>query len=160
MKALLFGTTLLACAVPAFAQIETTGHPCQTDTVLNGVPTLVVIVPAPSLRQRAHTGSFRPPAPGGSDSGANTGLMSGIGSIGTLSIGTSGVGTINRSGIGNIGRSGVGNIGTSGLGTLPAPPPSSSPFSVPMTPVPAPGLRNAIAPPLAVAPPLFFTTCR
>lgn len=160
MKALFVVPTLLACAVPAFAQIEQTGPSCQTDTVLQGVPSLVIIVPTPLRRWPDQAGIFRTPASGASGNGASAGSTSGIGSIGTSgigSIGTSGVGTISRSGIGSIGRSGVGSIGTARL-DAPTPPPSTG-FSA-MAPVPAPGLRNAVAPAIAVAPPLFFTTCR
>lgn len=160
MKTLFFGTILLAWAIPAFAQVE--GQSCQADAILQSAPSLVIIVPTPLRRSPAHHGIVRSPAGDVSGDGGSVGMLSGIGSIGTPgigSIGTSGVGTIDRSGIGSIGRLGIGSIATSGRGVEPITA-TTLPSAVPMTPVPAAGLRNAVAPALPVAPPLFFTTCR
>jgi len=146
MKVVAFGTVLLACAIPAAAQIETTTPgTCEAAIVSPGVPSAVVImaVPTPQAAGRGPGFAQRPgipssiapvhpgvivqasPSPFGIGSSAWTG--SGIGAIGT-----GGIGSIGTGGIGSIGMGGIGSIGAPGFAVVVTPPPL--PFTAPLTP--------------------------
>ena len=162
--ALIAASALLAGASPALAQVDSaveTGN-CQGAFFLNRAPSAVIVIQSVPIRPQTHL--VRPPAPvapagAGSSPGSSGASTSGIGSISTLGIGTlsrSGIGTISQSGVGAMTDSGIGSIGPSGFGP---PPVQSSPSSL-SAPATRPGAqKNAVAPPLAVSPPLFVAVC-
>ena len=158
MKVLVFGAALLAFAIPAFGQADTTLAPagtmsptgpaipgaCEAAFVSPGVPSAIVVltVPTPAAHAGVVVGSARPfgtpsglaPAYPGStnqSSSSASGVIWGGGTvsgIGTMS--TSGIGTMRSSGIGSMERSGIGSIGSSNVGSF----------------GPSPGLTNSPAP--------------
>src|SRR3954471_4415474 len=116
MKVTVFAALLLASAVPAFAQVETTSGTCEAALFSPDVPRAIVVLtvaapafplgggPARSLGTPGHSATFSQPSP----------LTSGIGSgIGTVS----GIAGMERSGIGGATMSGIGSSGTAGVGT-------------------------------------------
>ena len=166
MKVALFAAAaLFAGASPALAQ----GDPrvendnCQGAFFFNRAPSAIIIVqsvPGPVATGTARhgrpapTGFVSPPTSGGSGIGSSAGPVSGIGSITT-----SGIGSMTTTGIGTMTGLGIGSIGTSGF-VLPPASNAPSPFAAPVTSIPAPGaLKNAVAPPLPIAPPLFVAVC-
>lgn len=152
MKLLGFGTAILACAVPAFSQVNApVPGGCEAALVTPGVPSAIIVVPVPTpapypgVPGPAH--SLRSPGvttgyPGSSNRSSSTasgviwggGTVSGVGAMGTSGIGTmssSGIGSMERSGIGSIGSPNIGTIVPSGVGLTPSTVPASSPFGAP-----------------------------
>lgn len=150
MKVVVFGTVILACAIPAFGQVNAPVlQRCEAALFTSGVPSAIIVVPVPTpapyaaVPGSAH--SLRPPgatagSPGPTNHSSSTasgviwggGTVSGIGTMGTSGIGTmssSGIGSMERSGIGSIGTSNIGTIVPSGVGLTPSPVPS--PFGAP-----------------------------
>jgi hypothetical protein len=166
MKTIVFGTALLGCAVPAFAQVETTSGACEAALFSPDVPRgiVVVTVPAPAfplgggptgqLGIPARSGTFGRPSPFAAGIGSGIGTVSGIAIMERSGIGsmtTAGVGSIGTSAVGTMASSGVGSIGAFSPGLPPSPPPSSLAVARPL-PLSAPlGSSsvgsNAIAPP-------------
>jgi hypothetical protein len=147
MKVVAFGTVFLACAIPAFAQVETTipGN-CQAAIVNSGVPSAVVIMAGPmplaagrgpgfaqrpgipSSQAPVHAGIVIQPSPSPFGIGSSAWTGSGIGAIGI-----GGIGSIGTGGIGSIGMGGIGTIGAPGLAVVITPPPL--PFTTPLPPL-------------------------
>ena len=106
MKVLVFGTAILACAIPAFSQVNApVPGGCEAALVTPGVPSAIIVVPVPTpapyagVAGSAH--SLRTPGmtagyPGSSNHSSSTacgviwgsGTVSGIGAMGTSGIGT------------------------------------------------------------------------
>jgi len=172
MKVAVFGTALLACTIPAFAQIETTVQPiipgnCEAAFISPGVPSSIVVIPVPapalpagdvlgsgsSLRPR---GRVRPgyvtsfpgrSSPTPAAGGIGSGIGAGIGSV-------SGIGMMVGSGIGSMGTSGVGSMSTSGIGSMTASGIGSFGATSFDLPARATSSSLAVAAPLRQSPPL------
>ena len=165
MKAIVFGTAVLVCALPAFAQVGTTFQTvtgtvsapampgnCEAALVSPGVPSAIVVltVPTPAAHPGGFVGSAHPfatpgvapqyPASSSHSSSTASGVIWGGGTVsGIGSMSASGVGAMRSSGIGSMERSGVGSIGSSNIGSF-----GPSPV---LTPTPAPS--PFIAPPVS-----------
>jgi hypothetical protein len=148
MNVAVLGTALLAWAIPASGQIETTLQPmspvipanCQAALFSPGVPSAVVVltVPAPRLpagevigspqlvAPRSRSTLVRPGVAGPTSSRpagviVGAGSVSGIGSMPNSGVGVmqnSGVGVMQNSGVGAMTRSGVGSMTSSGIGSI------------------------------------------
>jgi len=165
MKVTVFAAALLACAVPAFAQVETTLGTCEAALFSPDVPRAIVVVTvaAPAfplgggaarpLGSSAHS-TFSQPSP------LASGIASGIGTVsGIAGMERSGIGGATMSGIGSIGTAGVGSMTASGIGSIGAfslglpPSPVSSPLAVAL-PLPlSPALGSSSIRPNAITPP-------
>ena len=177
MKIIGFGTAILACAIPAFGQVDTTSQPSpgqQTaPTMSPTAPGTTMSPTVPLTPGNCQPGTFVPGASnsivepnvsrspfstGGSASSAQS-FETPLSAPAQPSIfsppspGVSGIGSTGAtSGVGDIGNTGVGSIGTSGIGSSGSSgigSSSSSPFSVP----------NAYTPPASIAQPRLPTTC-
>jgi hypothetical protein len=166
MKVTVFAAALLACAVPAFAQVETTPGTCEAALFSPDVPRAIVVVtvPAPafplgggaarSLGAPAHSATFRQPSPLASGIASGIGTVSGIGGMERSGIGgatMSGIGSIGTAGVGTMTASGIGSIGAFSLGLPPSPVSSPLAVALPLPLSPALGSSsmraNAITPP-------------
>jgi hypothetical protein len=149
MKVVLFGTALLACAIPAFAQV---GSPipgtCEAALMSPGVPSAVVVLPAPtplpvgrapgSTQRPGIPSSMAPVHPGIliQPSSSPYAIAPGIGTAsGFGGIGPGGIGSI-AGGIGSIGMGGIGSIVAPGFAVATTPPPV--PFTAPLTALTSP----------------------
>lgn len=164
MKVLAFATAILACAIPAFSQVNAPVRGgCEAALVTPGVPSAIIVVPVPTpapyagVAGSAH--SLRSPGvtagyPGSSNHSSSTasgviwggGTVSGIGAMGTSGIGamsSSGIGSMERSGIGSIGSPNIGTIVPSGVGLTASTAPSPAPFgAAPRTAVGSPTMSG------------------
>jgi hypothetical protein len=159
MKVTVFAAALLAGAVPAFAQVETTPGACEAALFSPDVPRAIVVVTvqAPAfplgggaarpLGTPAHSATFNQPSPLASEMGSGIGTVSGI-----TGMGRSGIGGATMSGIGSIGTAGVGTMTASGIGSIGA-------FSLGLPPSPI-SLSLAVALPLPLSPALGSSSMR
>ena len=144
MKVVVFGAALLACAIPAFAQVDSTiPVPCQAALVSPGVPSAVIVlgVPTPYAAARGPGATQRPGIPS-SMTAVHPNLMMpsspGPFGIGSSAATASGIGAIGTGGIGSIGTGGIGSIGMGGIGSIGAPSVLATAPPVPFTPRPTP----------------------
>jgi len=171
MKVALFGTALLACAIPASGQVAPRLQPspsvtpgtCEAALVSPGVPSAVVVLTVPTPRMPAGDvigapalapRSRLPPAYPGIVSTPSTrpaGVVSGGTASGIGSIGIGGVGSMSTSGVGSIGTGGIGSMTTSGIGSIGMPAVNNSSLGIPPSPS-SPFAAPLIQSPVLVAP--------